>query len=198
MLPAARPLQSYERQPGLEQTLGGDPTFAAIMQEVMHERKCQAVKSMYDYVVTDYTTGIIGGATFPAVITIEQGSDFLCTSVSISAFSYSATVATLFPMPSSSATPALGWACRGLTVQITDTRAGRTLTSGEVPIELIGTPAYGVQFIKPMAFRYFMWRNSKIRFDLRCFDNPTPVNAVYRVHYYGIALHGYKFYTPAA
>lgn len=182
----------YQDQPELAATIASDPTFAAIEQEVLHERKVQAMKSWYTYPLLNSIagSGLAGQATTAFTITIEQGTDFKCCYMTASAFSYNANTASLFPIPNSAGSTA--WSERGLTMRITDTRAGRDLTAGDVPFELFATPGYGLSFIKPFPFHYFFERNSKIRFDIRNND------AVGRTAYFNIALHGYKYLTPGA
>ena len=177
----------YQDQPELANAISSDPTFSAIEAEVMHERKTQAMKWWYTYVLTD---SIAGQATLPFVLTIEQGTDFRCCYMTASAFSYSASVASDFPWPNSAGLT--HWAMRGLTMKITDTRAGRDLTSGQVPFELFATPGYGTAFVKPFPFHYWIMRNSKIRFDIRNNDIAT------RTHSFNIALHGYKYLSPGS
>jgi hypothetical protein len=183
----------YQDQPELAATISADSTFAAIEQEVMHERKVQAMKWWYTYVLTD---SIDGQASKPFSITIEQGTDFKCCYMTASMYSYDPFNATDFPMPNSAGNTY--WAGRGLTVRITDTRSGRDLTSGDMPMELIATPGYGISFVKPFPFHYFFLRNSKIRFDIRCLDDVARSTANSSAHQFNIALHGYKYLTPGA
>jgi hypothetical protein len=185
----------YQDQPELAATIASDPTFSALEAEVAHERKTQAMKWWYTYVLTDT---IDGQTAKPFSITIEQGTDFKCCYMTGSAFSYSASAATSFPIPTTNPY----WAGRGLTMKITDTRAGRDLTSGELPFELIMTPGYGLAFTKPFPFHYWFMRNSKIRFDIRNLDlavRKVDPNGTYDYsHRFSIALHGYKFLTPGS
>jgi hypothetical protein len=183
----------YQDQPELAASISADPTFAALEQEVLHERKVQAMKWWYTYTLVD---SIDGQATKPFTITIEQGTDFKCVMMNMSVFSYDATNVSSFPIPNSG--NSLRWAGRGLTVRITDTRAGRDLTSGDVPIELFATPGYGNSFIKPFPFHYFFLRNSKIRFDVRNLDNANRKAANGSAHQFAIAMHGYKYLTPGS
>lgn len=194
----------YQDQPELSSEISADATFAALEQEVMHERKVQAMKWWYTYVLTDT---IDGQASKPFSITIEQGTDFRCMFMTASMFSYDATAGheSSFPIPNSAGNAY--WAGRGLTMRITDTRAGRDLTSGDVPMELFTTPGYGLSFVKPFPLHYFFLRNSKIRFDIRNLDNadrkdvtiPGEVPVVYTgAHQFNIALHGYKYLTPGS
>ena len=187
---SARPqavMQPYQNQPELAARIAADSTFAALEQEVLHERKCQAMKWWYSYVLSDE---IAGQASLPFTMTIEQGTDFKCCYLTASVFSYDAEKPSSFPIPNSG--NVLAWAGRGLTVRITDTRAGRDLTSGDLPMELIATPGYGLSFIKPFPFHYFFLRNSKIRFDVRNLDNAD------RKHSFSIVMHGYKYLTPGS
>jgi len=174
-------------QPELAQTISGDATFSAIADEVAHERKTQTMKSWYTYVLND---SIVGGQTLPFSITIEQGTDFKCCYLTASAFSYDGSEDSAFPIPNSGAVT--WWAGRGLTVSITDTRAGRELTSGLVPFELFATPGYGLSFNRPFPLRYFFLRNTKIKFQIKNLDKST------RTHTFAIALHGFKYLTPGA
>lgn len=177
----------YQDQPELAASIAADPTFAALAEEVKHERHVQAMKWWYTYVLSDT---LVGQGSFPFTVTIEQGTDFKCEYLTASAFSYDGSNASSFPIPNSAGLTA--WAGRGLTMRITDTRAGRDLTSGEVPFELMATPGYGLSFIRPFPFRYFWLRNSKIRFDIRNLDNST------RTHSFNIAMHGFKYLTPGS
>jgi hypothetical protein len=183
----------YQDQPELASVISSDSTFAALEQEVQHERKVQAMKWWYTYVLND---SIDGQTSKPFLLTIEQGTDFKCCYMTASVFSYDATNATSFPVPNSGALTR--WAGRGLTVRITDTRAGRDLTSGDVPLELFATPGYGLSFVKPFPFHYFFLRNSKIRFDVRNLDNANRKAANSSAHQFAIALHGYKYLTPGS
>jgi hypothetical protein len=184
----------YQDQPELAASIAADATFAALEQEVAHERKVQAMKWWYTYVLTD---SIDGQASKPFTITIEQGTDFKCCYLTASMFSYSTSQATSFPIPNSNGTTAY-WAGRGLTMRITDTRSGRDLTSGDTPMELFATPGYGLSFIKPFPFHYFFLRNSKVRFDIRNLDNANRSAANSCAHSFNIALHGYKYLTPGS
>ena len=177
----------YQDQPELAAAISADNTFAALAQEVAHERKTQAMKWWYTYVLTDE---IAGQASSPFTITIEQGTDFKCCYLTASMFSYNVKTASYFPIPNSGGLTY--WAGRGLTMRITDTRAGRDLTSGDVPMELFATPGYGLSFVKPFPFHYFFLRNSKIRFDIRNLDSSS------RTHGFNIAMHGYKYLTPGS
>lgn len=185
----------YQDQPELAAVISADPTFAALEQEVMHDRKMQTMRSWYTYVLSD---SIDGQASKPFILTIEQGTDFKCMYLTASAFSYDPTGGqeTSFPIPNSGGFAY--WAGRGLTVRITDTRAGRDLTSGDLPFELISTPGYGLSFITPFPFKYFFMRNSKIRFDIRNLDNVNRSAANGGAHQFSIALHGYKILTPGS
>jgi len=186
-MPPQATVRPYQDQPELAAAIAANPTFAALEQEVNHERTTQAMKWWYSYVLTN---SIPGQTTLPFSMTIEQGTDFKCCYMTASMFSHDAVNASSFPMPNSGALTS--WAGRGLTMRITDTRAGRDLTSGDIPMELFATPGYGLSFVKPFPFHYFFLRNSKIRFDIRNLDNAN------RTHSFNIALHGYKYLTPGA
>jgi len=188
-------VRPYQDQPELAATIDADPVFSALQAEADHERKAQAVRSWYTYVLTD---SIDGQTSKPFMLTIEQGTDFKCCYMTASVFSYSATggFATSFPFPNSMGNTM--WAGRGLTMRITDTRAGRDLTSGDVPFELFATPGYSVSFVKPFPLHYFFLRNSKVRFDIRNLDNANRKEANSCAHSFSIALHGFKYLTPGA
>jgi hypothetical protein len=193
-LPQAN-LPVYQDQPELAARIAADPTFAAIAEEVKHERKVQAMKWWYTYVLNDTLDGQINK---PYSITIEQGTDFKCCYLTASAFSYDATNPSSFPIPNSGGLN--HWAGRGLTIRITDTRTGRDLTSGDVPFELFATPGYGLMFTKPFPFHYFFMRNSKVRFDIKNLDNAArkTANGSYSCQSFSIALHGYKYLTQGS
>lgn len=190
-------VRPYQDQPELAARIDADPVFSSLESEVEYERKTQAMRWWYTYVVSDYCDG---QASKPVILTIEQGTDFKCMYMTASAFSYSSAQATSFPIPNSAANTR--WAGRGLVVKVTDTRAGRDLTSGEVPFELLSTPGYGLSFHSPFPFRYWFTRNSKIRFDVRNLDNANRIkdpSLTYDYsHNFSIALHGYKYLTPGS
>jgi hypothetical protein len=179
----------YQDQPELRASIDANPVFAALEDEIKHERNVQAMKWWYTYTLNDT---IVGQTSKPFTITIEQGTDFKCICAVASAFGYDAGNASSFPVFGNTS-----WAARGLTVRITDTRSGRELTSGDMPFELWATPGYGVAFVKPFPFRYTFLRNSKIRFDIRNNDNAAFAAAT-GGHRFSIALHGYKYLTPGA
>jgi len=56
MAPQAQ-VNRYQDQPELAATISNDPTFSALEQEVAHERKTQAMKWWYTYVLTDEIAG---------------------------------------------------------------------------------------------------------------------------------------------
>lgn len=171
--------------PEMANAINADPVFDAVSKEVEHDRKLTAMKYNYTYTLSD---SIVGQQTLPFFITIEQGTDFSCKWLLGSAFSYDAVNDTDFPVPNSLG--ATAWAGRGLSLQITDTRSGRNLTSGFVTLETILTPGYGLNFQQPYPFRYHFYRNTKIRFDIRNRDN------VNRTHNFEIMLNGFKVVTP--
>lgn len=175
----------YASNPEMAQAISQEPVFAAVANEVAHQRAMQAQKWNYTYTVSGTVTG---QQTQPFVLTIEQGTDFMCKWMTASAFSYDDENDTDFPIPNSAGVAS--WAGRGLSVKITETRSGRELTSGFVAFELLATPGYGLNFQKPFPLPYFFWRNSKIRFDVRNRDNED------REHSFDIALNGFKVLTP--
>jgi hypothetical protein len=189
----ASDVPAYQDQPELSNAISQDPVFAALADEVNHERKVQAMRWWYTYVLSDT---IDGQTSKPFTMTIEQGTDFKCCYMTASVFSYDASHASSFSIPNGGGYSY--WAGRGVTIRVTDTRAGRDLTSGDVPIELFATPGYGLSFIKPFPFHYFFLRNSKIRFDIRNLDNANRSAANSSAHAFNIALHGYKYLTPGS
>lgn len=176
-----------DTNPVMAQQISENAVFASIANELQHQRIIQAQKWNYTYILND---NIDGQVTSPFYITIEQGTDFLSHWITASAYSYEDDQgdATSFPIPNSLGVT--NWAGRGLSVQITDMRSGRELTSGFVPFELLGTPGYGMNFQHPYPFKYLFQRNSKIRFDVRNRDNAN------RNHEFSISLNGFKVLTP--
>lgn len=179
------PSSEFTTNPVMANTISQNDTFRAIANQVQHWRDKQAMMWRYIYAISD---DITGQQTKPFVLTIEQGTDFICEYITASAFSYDAQSATSFPVPNNQGLTA--WAGRGISVSITDSNAGRELTSSEIPLELIATPGYGLNFQGAYPFPYFFYRNNKIRFDVRNRDNSN------REHSFAIALHGWKVATP--
>jgi len=175
----------YTDNPVQAQTISNNQTFQAIANESAHMRQVQRMRWQYIYGFSD---SIVGQQTSTFSLTIEQGTDFKSEFLTASAFSYDAGNATDFPIPNAIGSTA--WAGRGLNVKITDSNSGRTLTSGEIPIELIAAPGYGLNFQHPYPFKYYFYRNNKINFDIRNRDNSD------RTHDFAFALLGYKLETP--
>jgi len=161
--------------------------FASLANEAQHLGTVQAMKFDYTYTLSG---SVAGQATSSFFITIEQGSDFQGLYLTGSCFSYDAVNASSFPTPNTLGLTA--WAARGLSAHITDMRSGRELVSGFIPLELLLTPGYGINFQHPYPFKYFFLRNSQIRFDIRNRDAAT------RTHAFEIAINGYKILTPNA
>lgn len=162
-----------------------NPVFAAIANEVQHERDSQAMKYLYGYVVEGT---VAGQKTLPFNLIIEQGTDFKSLFLTGSFFSYDDQNATDFPIPNSLG--ATAWAGRGLSVYLTETASNRTLTSGFIPCELLGTPGYGLNFQQPYPFRFYFYANNILRFDVRNRDNAN------RTHEFAFLLVGFKYVVP--
>jgi hypothetical protein len=171
-----------------------------VIAEIETAKKIQRVKYWFTYTVT---STIANGSTKPLLLTIEQDADFQILETTISCNgpvnedgTPIGTGATIGETPLTDF-PLFGdttQAVRGLTVQITDTGAGRLLTSGEIPVENIGTPAYGQQLYIPFKLKYLALRNTKLRFDVRNRDlaTTTPTNLT-EYHEITIGLHGFKY-----
>jgi len=92
----------------------------------------------------------------------------------------------------------VGFADRGLMVNIKDGGSRVDLTDGFVPLELIFTPGYDVgTFYIPFPFRYFVRRNAKLVFtflnrDTKVGIAPETVGSQL-FHFVGASLNGYKF-----
>jgi hypothetical protein len=175
----------YSNNPEMSQEIQGSPVFSSVLEQLRHDREVQAMRYPFVYVLSDT---IVGQTTLPYTLTIAQGTDFKCLFVTGSMYSYDSENASTFPIPNSGGLTS--WAGRGLSVQITDSRSGRRLTSGFVPGELLFSPGYGMNFQNPLPFKYHFVKNSKILFDITNRDNAN------RTHYFDIALIGYKIETP--
>ena len=173
---------------GMANAFNSNPVFSAVAQEMYQKREAQAVRWTRIYPISGT---ILAAETKTEIITIDQENDFDCQAFLASAFSYSATAGqeTDFPTPNNSNNRY--WAMRGLTVELTDTSSGRMLTSGEVPIELIATPGYGASFQNPFPFRYYFYRNTKLRVVIRSRETHTG-----RSHNYEFAMVGTAFSAP--
>jgi hypothetical protein len=166
--------------------------FEQVEAEQRHNSEVQRFKYNYTYTISAL---INPNTTTPFVLAIEQDADFLFTQITGSCYgpcdANAIPVAqdTSFPMPGVGA--GAGFAGRGLTMEISDTGSSRDLTRGAVPVELMLTPAYGLQFHLPYPMKYFCARNSKIKFN---FTNRDQVSGAR--HQIDIAINGYKFSMP--
>ena len=175
----------YSQNPEMASAIDRSPTFSSIADQMLHERDAQAMRYAYVY---HLNADIVGQTTQAFNITIEQGSDFKSLWLTGDCYSYDAGNATTFPVPNALGSTA--WAGDGLSIQITDTRSGRQLTSGFVPAKDLLTPGYGLNFQQPYPLKYYWYRNSKIRFDIRNRDNAL------RTHAINICMKGYKVLSP--
>lgn len=96
------------------------------------------------------------------------------------------------------------YADHGLSFQITDAGSNRQFTSGNVAVELMGTPGYREQFYVALPFRYLARERAQLRFDFVNRDRiPTGSGAVPVApdttfyHYVAISLIGFKYYVPS-
>ena len=166
--------------------------FAQVAAEQIHNADVQQFKYNFTYTVSAL---INPNTTFPFILAIENDADFMFEKITGSCFgpcdANSLPVAqnTSFPMPGVGA--GAGFAGRGLTMEISDTGSGRELTRGAVPVELMLSPGYGVQFHLPFPVKYFAESNSKIKFN---FTNRDQVAGAR--HQVDIAINGYKFQMP--
>jgi len=175
--------------PELAAEIDGNAIFKALAMELEHDRTVQKMKYQYIYgIAGTLTTVIAANVAGVFTMTIEQGSDFKSDALLISAFSVDGANATSFPIPG-----AATFACRGLQFRITDSGAGRELMSNFIPVELIGTPGYGLSLIKEFSWKYLFKRTSVIRFDVRLND----IASTGRVHAFALAFRGMKTYTPS-
>jgi hypothetical protein len=161
--------------------------------------KIQRVKYHYSYTVA----GIIAnGSSLPLTINVSNDADFHLEQLTISARgpvnsdgtpigtgdTTGETGASEFPNPENS-----NRANAGLFMSILDQGAGRQLISGEIPIQLIGTPAYGTQFYMPFKMNYLAMKNSSIVFTIRNADLAQTSGSSQQYHSIEIAMHGYKY-----
>jgi len=163
--------------------------FQSVEQEAKHWRETQEVKFNYTYAVS----GIIDeAATEPLYLTIEDDADFLIERITGSCYGPTdadgipQVALTDFPMPGIAV--GAGFAGRGLTMMITDVGAGRPLTNGFVPVELLLTPGYDISFHLPYPVKYYLKKRSSIQFDVR--NRDTQTNARHQID---IALNGTKY-----
>jgi hypothetical protein len=166
--------------------------FKQVTAEQLQNSEVQKYKYNYTYTVSAL---INPATTTPFVLAIEQDADFLFEKFTGSCYGpcdangIPTASNTDFPMPGIGA--GAGFAGRGLTVEISDTGSSRDLTRGAVPVELLLTPGYDLQFHLPYPVKYFAERNSKIRFNFTNRDTQTDAR-----HQVDIAINGYKFQMP--
>lgn len=167
---------------------GQQNAFSSVVSQLKSERETQKYKYNYSYTVSD---SIPNGTTKPIFLVIQDDADFTPTRLTLSAYGPTdvngvrqVTSATDFPLAGTS----VGYADRGLQVQITDTGSGRDLTNGFVNVELFGAPGYGIQMHQPFPFNTTFAARSQIRFDFR---NRDTVADLY--HFVSILMNGNKF-----
>jgi len=171
----------------------------AVIQEAAHFRAIQLSKYQFAYVLN---IAVANNTTLPAFLTIEQDADFKIERITGSCLGptdvngvRSVNASTIFPLAGTAVPSGAGlgaYADRGLLARITDTGAGRELTSGFIPLETILTPGYGLQKSMDFPFNYYALRNTKFRFDIRNRDTTAEL-----FHFCSIVLTGFKYNTPA-
>jgi hypothetical protein len=169
-----------------------------VVQEAAHFRQVQLSKYDFTYVLN---IAVANNTTLPATLTIEQDADFRIEQITGECYGpcdangiRSINASTDFPLAGTAVPSGAGlgaYADRGLMLKMTDTGAGRELTNGFVPAELILSPGYGIALHQPYPFRYFALRNTKFRFDIRNRDTQASL-----FHFISIAVNGYKYMTP--
>jgi hypothetical protein len=170
----------------------------AVNNEAAHFRAIQLSKFQFAYVLN---IAVANNSTLPAFLTIQQDADFKIERITGSCLGptdangiRSIDASTDFPLAGTAVPsgPGLGaYADRGLLARITDTGAGRELTSGFIPLETILTPGYGLSKGPDFPFSYYALRNSNFRFDLRNRDTTDDL-----FHFCSIVLTGYKYDVP--
>jgi hypothetical protein len=169
----------------MQTQISQNTTFQNIMNQAKYERERQKMQYPFIYSISG---SLVGQASYVHTLNIEAGSDFRVMCATGRFYSYSAQNASTFPMPLST-NPAY-WAARGLVVQVTDGGSGNDLTAGFLPVELLFSPGYGLNFMAPLNWRPYFKRNSTVRFTFQNRDAAT------RTHSYDIALIGDKILVP--
>jgi len=169
----------------------------AVNQEAAHFRAIQLSKFQFAYVLN---ISVANNTTIPAYLTIQQDADFKIERITGSCYGptdengvRSTNASTIFPLAGTAVPSGAGlgaYADRGLLTRITDTGAGRELTSGFIPLETILTPGYGLSKSADFPFTYYTLRNSSFRFDIRNRDTTADL-----FHFCSIVLSGYKYVT---
>ena len=166
--------------------------FDQVAAEQIHNAQVQKFKYNYTYTVSAL---VEPSTSEPFDLIIETDADFLFEKITGSCYgpctanAIPALANTDFPMPGIAA--GAGFAGRGLTMEITEAGSGRPLTRGAVPVELMLTPGYDLQFHLPYPIKYFAPRTSTIKFIFT--NRDTQANARHQVD---IAINGYKYQMP--
>ena len=179
-------LSSSGQSPELTQSINDNATFASLAAQVQQERDSQAMRWAFIYPLSG---SLVGQVTAPFILTTETGTEFRILYITGSLFSYNAGVATSFPIPNAMGLTA--WAGDGLSCLFRDSRSGRDLCGGFIPMKNLFTPGYGTQFQNPMSFKYTLRGTSMLQFDVRNRD------AAGRTHTFDLAFWGYKTIVTA-
>ena len=160
-----------------------------VQLEAAEFRRIQLTKYRFLYCLN---VPVANNTTLPALLTIQEDADFKIEFITGNAYGPTdqagirqLAINTDFDLAGTTA----GYADRGLVTRITDTGAGRELTSGFVPVEAFLSPGYGIALNEPLPFKYFVRRNSSFRFDIR--NRDTTAGGYY--HFLSIVLHGIKY-----
>jgi hypothetical protein len=163
-----------------------------VLAETENLRETQKYKYTFSY---GLSVAVPNDSNKTALITIEQDADFKAEKLTGHVIAPAnqngvrqTAGATDYPLVGTTA----GYAEHGVSVKITDSGAGRELTSGFVPLELLLTPGYREQFYIPFPWTYFARRNTKLKFE---FMNRDTATGLY--HFVSLQLKGYKYTTPA-
>lgn len=187
------------------------PDPAASVNELMAWRNRQLFQ--WDFVGFDSGLQIVpnnspsvAGGTGRSVSTIliTQEADFLvkeitgfaygpCDATGLFILSAAGSAATDFPNPLNTV-----FAMRGLSVRLIDTHSGKDWMNNPIPLQLIATPGYGIQFYAPLRHHFLLKRNTTLRLEWANQDTRlNPAGGTLMNHAGFLLLKGEKYAVDA-
>jgi hypothetical protein len=155
-------------------------------------------------VVPNNSPSVGGTGRFVSTILITQEADFLvkeitgfaygpCDANGLFILSSAGSAATDFPNPLNTV-----FAMRGLSVRLIDTHSGKDWMNNPIPLQLIATPGYGIQFYAPLKHSFLLKRNTTLRLEWANADtkvNPSGGTLMYHAGF--LLLKGEKYALDA-
>jgi hypothetical protein len=194
-MPTAPGFTKPNTNPNTPNASGAAEEFRSVEKAITMEAQDHRDKQAYRYNFTfPQSVAVPNNGQRSFQIVVDADADFYCERLTGSCLGPTNATgvrqtasATVFPYPG---VAGVGFADRGLMVQIKDGGSRIDLTDGFVPVELIFTPGYDIgTFHIPYPFKYYIRRTAKLVFNF--INRDTTAGGLF--HFVSASLNGYKY-----